>query len=336
MATSKTDIWLDRTVEGDLVNALKPGGHLRSLVEFRNNHQDLIDLQFRRPSRLVSRVSLYAGMTRIIDVDVRASAGWDAKSRFHIAHETHRRMAQHYPAWNVWQSLGELAGRWPQVEEYLVERMLWFDSAEGAHHVIEGRVHAAMCSDSVTSFRVLNREASPTFRSNPVKVMIGDPIRHEMRRVLDAVPKPRAWLKYHAFGTSADILAVDDTGRLIVAEAKPFGSRGIVKGPIQARFYAGLICKWLELNSSAPEALRSMLEQRIAVGLSRGPAASFHGDVPIVPVVAIGPGEVSPRALKHAVELRDALVGLAPSEAGATEQTEIWRLNVDGDIEAKI
>jgi hypothetical protein len=333
----KKDVWLDRVIADELVDALREGAPLRPLVEFRDARRDVMDLQFRRPSRRVSRVSLYAGLTRILDIDAKIEVGAPAELRFLIAHETHRRTAEDYPTWASWQPLERLAGRWPEVARYLLERERWFATAEGAHHVIEGRVHAAMCRGTTTSYRVLNREASPSFRDQELKDEICGGIRAEIRRVLDGVLEPAAWLRYREFGTSPDILAVDDQGRVVVAEAKPSSyTSGIVKGPIQVRFYAGLIAAWVRRDHDAPEQLRKMLEQRVAVGLSGGPIPDFRASVPIVPVLAIGPGKVSDVALRHAKELRSAVGGLSPVEAEVVAPTEIWRLDEQGDVTARL
>lgn len=151
------------------------------------------------------------------------------------------------------------------------------------------------------------------------------------------MPDPKAWLKYREFGTSPDILAVDGEGRLIVAEAKPFRyTSGIVKGPIQARFYAGLIAAWMRHDLDASAQLRKMLEQRVAVGLSHGPVPAFRADTPVVPVLAIGPGDVSEVAIRHATDLRAALADLRPAEAGVAAATEIWRLDEEGNVTARL
>lgn len=334
----RKEIWLDRTADQALVRALVPGGELRPVVEFRNDRQEIMDLQFRRPSGRVSRMSLYAGLTRILDIDARTIAGKDPEFRFFIAHETHRRRAGNMDAWGAWQPLHKLVAHWPDVERYLLKCVEWFATEpSAAHHVIEGRVHAAMCRNTVGSYRVINREASPSFRDQPTKARVCGRIRDEIRRVLAAVHEPKPWLQNREFGTSPDILAVDNRGRLVVAEAKPFSyTSGIVKGPIQTRFYSGLIARWLEADPDARAILRTMLAQRIDVGLAKGPAPTFSSKVPILPVLALGAGEVSKRALEHATELRDSLSDLNPSEAGATEATEIWRLRPDGDIEEKL
>jgi hypothetical protein len=331
------EIWLDRVVAEDLVDSLRPGGAFRPLVEFRGARQQIMDLQFRRPTGRVSRVSLYAGLTRPLDLDARIFPGGGPEFRFHVAHDTHRRAALRYgyEAWSSWQPQGELANRWPQVARYLVERERWFESEPAAlHHVIEGRVHAAMCRDGVSGYRVINREASPSFRDMATKAEVCGRIRAEIRRVLDGAAEPKPWLRYYEFGTSPDILAVDGSGRVVVAEAKPRTyTSGIVRGPIQARFYAGLISRWLQVNPHGPDLLAKMLEQRIEVGLTPDPLVSFGPDVTVVPVLAIGAGQVPTVALEHAVELRDALLGLDQAEAGGAAATEIWRLDADGNVE---
>ncbi|MEX1263856.1 MAG: hypothetical protein WEE66_07970 [Actinomycetota bacterium] len=335
----KKDIRFDRVVAEELVHSLRPGEAMRPLIDFRNERQDIFDVQFRRPSGRISRASLYAGLTRPLDVDARIIGSKKPEFRFFVAHRTHRDVAIRfgYERWS-WQPLEELAARWSEVSQYLAEREKWFqEESAAAHHVIEGRVHAAMCRDTVTEYRAINREASPSFRDEATKARICGRIRDEMRRVLDAVPKKDRWLRYREFGTSPDILAVDDSGRLIVAEAKPFSyTSGISKGPIQVRYYAGLLSRWLELDPEAPVNLHRMLEQRIEAGLTSGPLVAFDPQVSVVPVLAIGVGVASSVAVEHAIALRDALAQLDPAEAGKTAPTEIWRLGTDGNVNERI
>jgi hypothetical protein len=327
-------IWLDRVAHDELVDALKVGQPLRPVIEFRNARQQMMDVQFRRPSGRRSRASLYAGLTRILDVEVLMLKDQDPQFRCFIEHETHREAAPDWRTWATWASVDRMVELWPAVEGYLRQREQWLESdMKAAHHVMEGRVHASMCRSTVTSYRVLNREASPSFADTETKDEMCGRIRSEIRRVLDGLPEPKAWLKYHEFGTSPDILAVDSEGRLIVAEAKPAAyESGIGKGPIQVRFYAGLIARWMEHDGEAPDALSRMLVQRIAVGLDEGTVPTFRADMPVVPVLALGPGEISGKRLEHTLALREALAGLQTAEAGATSAVEIWRLRADGNM----
>jgi hypothetical protein len=82
---------------------------------------------------------------------------------------------------------------WPDVERHLFARETWFKTEpRAAHLVIEGRVHAAMCSGVAASNRVINPETSPSFRDQGVKDAICGRIRTEIRRVLDGVSDPKA------------------------------------------------------------------------------------------------------------------------------------------------
>lgn len=338
LRVTKKRITLDRVVDDALLDALKVGQPLRPVIEFRNARQQVMDVQFRRPSGRRSRASLYAGLTRILDVEALVLKGKDPDFRFFIEHETHKKAAPDWKTWAKWGSLDRMEELWPQVKSYLRNREQWLEGdKKAAHHVIEGRLHAAMCSDTVTSYRVINREASPSFADTKTKGEICSQIRNEIRRVLGGVVEPKAWLKYHEFGTSPDILAVDSIGRLIVAEAKPPGyASGIVKGPIQVRFYAGLIARWMEQDEDSADALSRMLAQRIAVGLDQGSTATFLPHVPVVPVLALGPGEIAPKRLQHALELRDHLTDLDTTEAGVTSAIEIWQLRADGNVDEQL
>src|SRR4051794_26760987 len=110
------DVRFDRVVAEELVDSLRPGEAMRPLIEFRNERQDIFDVQFRRPSGRISRASLYAGLTRPLDVDVRIVAGKAPDVRFFVAHDTHREVALRfgYETWS-WQPIDELASRWGDV-----------------------------------------------------------------------------------------------------------------------------------------------------------------------------------------------------------------------------
>jgi hypothetical protein len=69
-------------------------------------------------------------------------------------------------------------------------------------------------------------------------------------------------------GPKADLLGVDDAGRLLVIEAKPPDElKGIVWAPVQLRFCSRLFAM-LYQNVHYVEVLEAMLDQRVALELT--------------------------------------------------------------------
>jgi len=102
--------------------ALRQSAPLRPLVTFRDARREILDIQFRRLSGRLSRASLYAGLTRILDLDASTPVGKPPVFCYYIAHKTHRMTAGGYSEWSKWQWLDQLADLWPEVERYLLDR----------------------------------------------------------------------------------------------------------------------------------------------------------------------------------------------------------------------
>ena len=324
-APGKATLHYDRVVSSTLLDALRPAGALHSAVSWRHGDVRLRDVQLRKqPKGPASWVSLYLGLTSVLDI-------YEQRGLFRLdAHATHRAAAGGFdPSWRSWQTLEELSRQWRRVESYL-DRVVhkvhprWLDS--------EGRVHALIAGSAPTGFSVVNREASIAFANQPTKDRLCAGWEQTVKQALSLTRRTEPWwtaLSDRRTGTSPDFIALDDAGRLLVIEAKPAtAAAGITWGPAQVTFYAAMYAAWLtEAGEAAQASLRQQLEQRRALGLVADDGERSLGAPPeVVPVLAIGPGMVSPEAWSRLAAVADAVAGQFPGVA----PLEVCRLAADG------
>lgn len=312
-----------RTVSTHLLEALAPSGPLDRLLAFRAADPALRDLQLRRePKGSASWASLYVGLTSVLDVVERGG-------QFLLrAHGTYRASTAGWlPKWEALRPLNDLVEDWPDVLGYLdaVVGMVnprWTD--------VEGAVHALIVGSSRTGFDVVNREASISFRN---RAALKNALAHAYppHAVRAAWSAGAAWQRALAashWGTSPDVVAVDDQGRLLVVEAKPASAAsGITRAPVQVAVYAGLWRAWLhEHGEAARDELEGQLAQRRRLGLlASGGSRRLAWPPVVVPVVAIGPGVVSPEVWARVAAVADSL-----SPPDGVEPLEVLRLAGDG------
>lgn len=117
----------------------------------------------------------------------------ERKGRFAL--RTHPTWQAHgfHSKWRDWHSPQELAARWDDIDEYLDRVIPAVRSQLKGRHLIEGRVHAALCSGVADEYRVINREASPSFHSAQVKTAICDGIAHSIRTSMENESRIEAW-----------------------------------------------------------------------------------------------------------------------------------------------
>jgi hypothetical protein len=313
----------DRTVSAALLDALRPEGPLHSLIQWRHADPALRDVQLRKqPKGPASWASLYLGLTSVLDV-------YEQGGQFRLAaHGTHRAAGRFDPSWGTWQPLDVLAARLPQVDQYLLRVVpmvhpRWLNR--------EGRVHALLAASPHTGISVINREASISFSNQPIKDETCRAWSDTLLAPLAATGRTESWWTTQLtkkLGTSPDFVAVDDDGRLLVIEAKPASAAaGITGGPVQVSFYATMYAAWLaEAAAAAREGLQRELDQRRQLGLDpSGSDRRLVTPTSVVPVLAIGPGIVSPEVWSRLGALRDALGTIA-----SVQPLEVWRLAADG------
>lgn len=321
------DILFDRRASDTLMDVLSAPGPLNGLIQRCLSNRTLLDVQLRRePKGARSWASLYVGLTTVLSVD-------ELNSKFRLrAHKHYVATAGFDDAWREWSDLAGLIHRWPAVEAYLdrAER-----SAPKALKQTEGVVHAAIAACSSPAYRVVNREVSPAFASvtkrSEICAIIADPIE---RAIVDAAEGQPWWpsIRNHGklphLGTSCDFLAVN-AERVLAIEAKPASAlQGIVWGPAQVRFYAELLALWLRSDPAGLGCIETMLEQRVALGLSAGGSLRLGRPPVVVPVLAIGAGAASAQARSRMRAVASAL-DTCLGDAGVAP-LEVWRLDIAG------
>lgn len=314
----------DRVVSQDLLNALLPGGPLHGAVTWCAEDPSLRDLQLRKsPKGPACWASLYVGLTSVLDIV-------EQRGRFMLkAHNTHQEAGRFDATWGAWQSLDDLGAQWPRVRSYL-------DAASSQVHGrwtdSEGRVHALLSTSLQSGLSVINREASVAFCDQPTKDELTEGWAFALTAPLRAAGRSEPWWTVQLakkLGTSPDLLAVDDAGRMLVIEAKPANApAGIGWAPAQVAFYATMYAAWAtEAGEAAHTSLEQQLSQRRALGLvpaDTGRALAWPPTV--VPVLAIGAGMVSPEVWDRL----DAVVTTLQPTTNGPASLEIWRLTSDG------
>src|SRR5689334_59268 len=107
-----TGLRFDRVVSDGLVAALAPGGVLAPLVR-RVATNEKLDLQLRREAKgRRSWVSVYAGLSSVLDVHER-----DGRFRFR-AHATYRNLSP-FDHWDTWLTADAVANAASAVAQYL-------------------------------------------------------------------------------------------------------------------------------------------------------------------------------------------------------------------------
>jgi hypothetical protein len=309
-------MWMDRRVAESLLSLLLGDGSLRAFVQ-----EDLRvrDMQLRAaPGDAPSgrgTASVYVGMSAVLSVDVSQRG---ARLR---THRTYRDRTPVSLPWGEWRNddAEVLQGRVVEFLEWAVEAVdeRWIAK--------EGRVHAALAAHDHGSFVSVNREVSIGFTTAAERdgwlATTTDAVAGTLEQI--------TWANSKRLGTGLDILGLDPSGRLLAIEAKPAGaSSGIQSGPLQVWVYAQMMLDWWRQTSDAAGIISGMAEQRHRLGFCPLPP-SIPERVEVVPVLAIGSGQVSSRALDRARTLGKALSahtgdGLAP--------IELWLMGNDGRV----
>lgn len=325
----------DRSISAELMDKLRPGGSFHGLLERRAASPDVLDVQLRHDQRgRRSWVSVYLGLTSVLDVDERRGA-------FRLrAHATHRSSGTFDDAWLTWQSAAQMEAAWPAVEGYL-DRILADGMVDARHLQREGLVHGALASGRSEAFGAVQREATVWFRSSSAQRELTDPWRHRIWMAMrEAGRADDAWWpgvrdrgQDPRLGLEADLLGVDSQGRLLVIEAKPSSEvKGLAWGPAQVRLYAEMFAALLDDNPVAGEALDRMTDQRAALGLlDPGWRFAPQPGLPVVPVLAVGAGPRSPVTFERIAAVAAALE--AAPQNDRIQPLEVWLLGPTGHPE---
>ncbi len=324
-----SDLWFDRTASEELLGQLQPDGSLHRLHTRAQSEPLLLDLQFRRARKSrISSVSLYAGLSAIVSFDER-------DGRYKVSsHRSYRDRCEFDEAWGDWFDGEFLDSLIEPIDEY-IDRVLADDEILPRLTQREGLVHAAMCSGS--PIHVIQREATASFRDQATKTQIKNELVAPVLSAIASSGRSDPWWpgvrnggRMPSPGLAADLLATDESGRLLVIEAKPSEElKGITFAPAQVLVYARLFRRLLE-EDGAIDKITQMLEDRAVFGFTEGvaePAALVN----VVPVVAIGAGSRSKHALARLAELHSVLADVWKSSG--VSPLEVWLLDDQGRIQ---
>ena len=322
-----TDMRFDRSVTAELINVLQHGP-AQSLVERAKGQKKrpLYDLQLRSaPKDRETWATLYYGMTALINLQ-------ELKGKFKLtADKKYMALTSFDDAWTTWQPRDRVEDAWPRVETYLGE-ITEFVSGSSALSK-EGPVHASLASTNSDAYRIIQREARPSFRDTQVRkqrlAAWVRPFNEALDRHSDG---SKWWPRDVKVGSSLDFLAVDIGGRLALIEAKADNASAgeLAKVSVQAGVYAAMFADLLrEVRPDALDAMANMLRQRTRLGLSRKGVLHLREKGQVVPVVAIGPNRPS-----EEVHRRMWAVARAVDEArdAHVDPVEIWYLDTEGRI----
>lgn len=322
------DLRFDRTVSDELLDTLSngPARHLIDVVQQQSHDAPLHDLQLRRDpkgSNPRSWATLYYGMTALLNVEERSG-------RYRAtAHATYRAADTFDERWTAWQDRGAFEAAWPRIEAYL-DAAPALVSARATSR--EGPVHAAISSGASDAYRVINREASPSFRDTPTRARRlaawTAPFNAALSRRDDP---PRWWPRDVRVGHSLDFLAVDIGGRLALIEAKADSASAgeLSKVAVQAGVYAAMFANLLHEDPTTVDAVTRMLHQRTQLGLSRRGILHLRDERRVVPVVAIGPGRPSREVHRRMWEVASTITD---AHGPNVDPIEVWYLDAAGRI----
>jgi hypothetical protein len=311
MAGATPLVYYDRTVSKVLHKALAPKGPFEYLAQIVKK-QYLVDLQLRAyPNKKRCWATLYVGLTKVLDV-------FEKDGDFWLSGKPHQNWD---PSWEEHHD----ADHWGPLAKPIRKYLLAAIGEVPERFTNEGAVQSMLCTRASEHFSVIDREAVVGYTDTAEQKTTYNQLQQPLHDA--CVPDPKVkWFKPKKFGGELDLLAVDPAGRLLVIEIKPGGEMsGIAWAPLQATFYAKLFRAWSdEVGEASRDSLRSMLKQRVDLGLTEDPVRELQFPLDIVPVVAIG-GSPSPTAVKRLWKVRDSLrdngVGLPNLEVWHVEDS---------------
>jgi len=293
-----------RVVSPALLDAVRADGWFDLLLH-RVARSAAADLQLRRDGS-VSGATLYLGLTGALTVQERAG---DFRLQ---THATHRAAADFDPAWGSWQPAAALAGQVDEVDAFL-DRLFAPGAIADRWISREGAVQAALSRPGKNRFGVIQREA-------------------EVWSVPPSEVRDRG--KRPGMGRSVDLLGIDAIGRLAVIEVKPAAELAKIPwAAAQVGLYSELFAAWLREDTDAREQLHLMADQRRELGLlDERWCAPLNASARVVPVLAIGSGNLSPEALPRLAAIACTLADVCSREPGAelVDPLEVWLCSDDG------
>jgi hypothetical protein len=346
------EIYFDRRVPVQLVDALAPLGHFHHLVEIARARKPL-DLHLRALEGGAAHATLYLGLTRVLDLHI------DDRERFWITGQRGSRPTSRFrevydklfdQAWNRPQSLDDLARTWEWGDgRRYIEEAIEVADPRYTDPSKEGFLQASL-TDWPDQFSVIDRESVVGFRGGAKRRYLDDalsPIRRAVRSLArSGDPWTHTRVPPHAaqgpktdapttgkprrpkwFGDELDALAIDMQRRVLIIEAKGASDTGGVGWtPAQVAVYLRLFGAWVEARADdAPEVLSGMLDQRKRLGLAPEHAQEPVEPLALVPVIVIG-GTVESSAKTANARMRKVKEALAQT-GEPLDGLEVWQID---------
>jgi hypothetical protein len=274
----------DRRVPAELLEALGSSGFAHSLVQNARGGRGGLDLQLRGyAGKTPHWASLYVGLSKVIDFRYAAKRG------FQLDADPFYKQSAHgwNPKWERWQTIKGLAADWVDVDAYLDRAFLRVDKRYSTR---EGSVQAAFSAFQSDDYAVFDREAAITFVNQTEKDAICRGLTKRLLAALEPGLVGAAWWKTaKALGGECDALAVHADGTLLAIEIKPANElAGTAWAPLQVTHYANLFRQWIQTDPEATEVVRSMLGQRVRLGLSPDLSSRLKEPLRVRPMIVIG------------------------------------------------
>lgn len=353
------EIYFDRRVPVQLVNALAPRGHFHHLVEIARARKPL-DLHLRALEGGAAHATLYLGLTRVLDLHtddrerfwITGQRGSRPTSRFREVYE--KRFDQ---AWGRPQSLDDLARAWKSGDgRTYIEEAIAVADPRYMRPDREGFLQASL-ADRPDRFVLIDRESVVGFREGAKRRYLDEALSSIRTAVHSLAQSGEPWTRTRApsdaaerttgptanrkprrrpkwFGDELDALAIDVQGRVLIIEAKGANDTGgVAWTPAQVAVYRRLFGAWAkERSDEAPSVLGGMLDQRKRLGLAPEDSSEPAEPLDLVPMIVIG-GTLG-RSAKTA-NARMLRVSEALAEAGEPlSALEVWQ--TDGQDMTKV
>lgn len=330
IAHHEPEIYFDRRVPEELMEALRPAGFAHSLVEYGRSGQFELDLALRAsPKSPESHATLYAGTTKALDLFHHPAKGFKLK-----VHSTWQKDTGWQPVWQKWASPQALQRQWPEVETFL-DNCISAVVKKGSY-LKEGVAQASVSRFGEGNPFAVDREAVVGFRDQETKNRLLTESRQPLAEALTRAASCRGfkWLKPDLTSTECDLLAITRNHDLLAVEIKPATAHApVAHAPLQAWQYARQFQMWADFCATADgdpgQVIHQMYRQRQELGLSSGLRAPRLNDpLTVRPAVAVRPG------YSDTVRERFAAVVQVIRDAGLDQPAmEFYTINLVGRLD---
>ena len=319
----------NRLVSAELEAQLSPGGVVRPLIDM-GLADPRVDIQLRTAGG-TSWATIYLGLTSVLDVV-------EGRGRFRFrAARKHRESGRFEDSWSTPTSPAALPV--DGVVEYLA-RILAAGAVDARYTRREGQVQTTISRTPNLEFGMVQREALPSFPSNPARAAFVDRLMEPTLAALQAAPEPPNWWPgvrdggaMPRTGLKTDLIGIDSRGRLLVVEVKPSEEvKGLAWAPGQVRLYAEVFAAWASTDPAAVASLNAMADQRSRLGLPVTSHRLAEGSpVTIAPVIAAGPTPIRGLVRDRMQRVHDQLSTRPMVFGSRIEPVEFWQFDLDGN-----